>query len=116
MSSEIKLNGVEEGGRGRQEVSETRKRLETHLHFAFCLSLPPSFDFCAQCVKSFIKEHFGIDENSEDKKDLVLGFTVSCALRQTRSASRLPRFRVSFADPRLRIGTNSSYQFSYPCA
>jgi hypothetical protein len=33
------------------------------------------FDFCAVCVKDFLKSHMGIEEGS-DRKDLVLGFTV----------------------------------------
>lgn len=54
-----------------------------------------SFDFCAQCVKSFIKEHFGIDENSPEKKDLVMGFTVS---RAPPSSLRSPALRSTPAD------------------
>lgn len=67
-----------------------------------------SFDFCAKCVKAFLKEHFGIDDDSEDKKDLVLGFTVSSMHDREGQRKKLALTCPLYPHPPL--------QFSYPCS
>ena len=62
-------------GEGKFEVTQTKYRLTDEQKQEDGQKL---FDFCARCVKNFLRDQLAINEG--DESDLVLGFTVRCPL------------------------------------
>jgi hexokinase len=82
-------------GDGKFEVTQTKYRLTDEQKQEDGQQL---FDFCARCVKNFLRDQLAINEG--DDSDLVLGFTVRPSLsKEGRRRRRVGRGRRALTLP-----------------
>ena len=64
-------------GSGKFEITQSKYRLSEELKNGDGQKL---FDFCAECLKTFVETNIGSDDEGpiKDGQHLPLGFTVSC--------------------------------------
>ncbi|CED82858.1 hexokinase [Phaffia rhodozyma] len=82
-------------GEGKFEITQTKYRLTEEQKQEDGTKL---FDFCAQCVKAFLRDNLGVEEGQST--DLVLGFTFSYPCLQNKiDHGELIRWTKGFGAP-----------------
>jgi hypothetical protein len=109
-------------GDGKFEITQSKYRLSEEQKNGDGQKL---FDFCAECLKTFVETNVGSDQEGpiKDGHHLPLGFTVSFLLRFIVCDIRdvdisHASYHVSFSADVNLLGTDhlvSRSQFSYPC-
>ncbi|EPQ29676.1 uncharacterized protein PFL1_02896 [Pseudozyma flocculosa PF-1] len=85
-------------GQGKFEITQTKFRLTEEQKQIEGQEL---FDFCAECLDTFVKDHFG-DANGEVilEEEIALGFTFSYPMSQDRiDHGKLIRWTKGFGNP-----------------
>lgn len=87
-------------GKGKFEITQTKFRLTDEQKQCEGQEL---FDFCAQCLNTFITDHFGSGKEDEDiilEEDIALGFTFSYPMEQKAiDHGKLVRWTKGFGNP-----------------
>ncbi|TNY17550.1 hexokinase-domain-containing protein [Rhodotorula diobovata] len=78
----LRVCHVELEGDGKFEVTQTKYRLTEEQKLSDAQGL---FDFCAECLDNFVKDHFGDDDGNVDLDEPIpVGFTFSYPCEQDR--------------------------------
>lgn len=96
----LRVCHVELKGKGQFEVTQTKFRLTDEQKQIEGQEL---FDFCAECLHTFIKDHFGSGDEGEEvilEEDIALGFTFSYPMEQDAiDHGKLVRWTKGFGNP-----------------
>lgn len=95
----LRVCHVELKGQGKFEITQTKFRLTEEQKQMEGQKL---FDFCAECLHTFIKDHFGGDNEDEVilEEDIALGFTFSYPMEQDAiDHGKLVRWTKGFGNP-----------------
>lgn len=95
----LRVCHVELKGKGEFEVTQTKFRLTDEQKQCEGQEL---FDFCADCLNTFIKDHFGngTEEDVILEEEIALGFTFSYPMEQEAiDHGRLVRWTKGFGNP-----------------
>lgn len=87
-------------GKGKFEITQTKFRLTDEQKQIEGQEL---FDFCAECLHTFIQDHFGGPEKDQEvilEEDIALGFTFSYPMEQDAiDHGKLVRWTKGFGNP-----------------